>query len=152
MWRRSSISSTRRTFRAVRYTRLSLGKVATSSWAGESVRAADIIPPGRILSYSDCAKSRLAESRKIYSATPVLMKPFASSASCELPRKSDANEILFTSGFANLMRHPPLQPRAAIHFETAMRQGLLHSQIGHWPRRSAPVSVVTGPDLTQQSS
>ena len=44
------------------------------------------------------------------------------------------------------------QPRAAIHFETAMRQGLLHSQIGHWPRRSAPVSVVTGPDSTQQSS
>ena len=45
-----------------------------------------------------------------------------------------------------------LQPKAAIHFETAMRQGLLHSQIGRWPRRSAPVSVVTGPDLTQQSS
>ena len=43
------------------------------------------------------------------------------------------------------------QPRAAIHFETAMRQGLLHSQIGHWPRRSAPASVVTGPDLIQQS-
>src|SRR5208282_6458880 len=45
-----------------------------------------------------------------------------------------------------------IQPRAAIHFQTATRQGLLHSQIGHWPRRSAPVSVVTGPDLTQQSS
>jgi hypothetical protein len=44
------------------------------------------------------------------------------------------------------------QPRAAIHFETATRQGLLHNQIGHWPRRSAPGSVVTGPDLTQRSS
>ena len=42
--------------------------------------------------------------------------------------------------------------RAAIHFQTAMRQGLLHSQIEHWPRRSVPVSVVTGPDLAQQSS
>ena len=45
-----------------------------------------------------------------------------------------------------------LQPRAAIHSETAMRQGLLHSQIGHWPRRSVLLSVVTGPDLTRQSS
>ena len=45
-----------------------------------------------------------------------------------------------------------LQARAEIHFETAMRQDLLHSQIEHWPLRSVPVSVVTGPDLTQQSS
>jgi hypothetical protein len=35
------------------------------------------------------------------------------------------------SGFANIMRCLPLQPRAVIHFETAMRQGLLHSQTGH---------------------
>src|ERR1700683_2794377 len=45
-----------------------------------------------------------------------------------------------------------LQPRAAIHFGTATRQGLLRSQIEHWPLRSVPVSVVTGPDLTQQSN
>jgi hypothetical protein len=66
--------------------------------------------------------------------------------------ENESNETRFTSCFANITRCLSLLPMAAIHSETAMRQGPPHSQIGHWPRRSAPVSVVTGPDLTQRLS
>jgi hypothetical protein len=54
--------------------------------------------------------------------------------------------------FCEWHRTLPLQPRAAIHSETAIQQGRLHSQNEHSLRRFAPVSAVTGPDSTQQSS